>query len=315
MKTRAARLVAHGAPLAVEEVEVPEPGAGEVVVEMAFAGVNPVDRYQVLGRVGTDQPLPRILGSEGAGQVGGRTVFLNRAAVVPPSGLWSSHVVAKEDALVPVPDGVPLEVAASVGVVGVTAWRVVADLGQVGPGDRVLVLGASGGVGSAAVSLAKHLGAEVVAQTGSEAKVGWLEERSPAVVAADPGELEEALGAIREGFSPTVVIDPLGGGFTGAAIELLEPRGRLVIFGTSADTVGTVPLQQLYRKSLTVYGYAGLIEPPDRLAEGAARALAALAAGEMSIPIDSVVPLAEVDRALGRLADRDVRGNIVLDLR
>lgn len=281
---------------------------------MAYGGVNPVDRYEALGRVAPDAALPRTLGSEGAGTIegGSRRVFVSRDAVVRDGdGLWATHVLARADRLIDVPDGVGLDVAAAMGVAGVTAWRCVVDLAQVGPDDRVLVLGASGGVGSVIVSLAHRSGAEVVAQTGSATKREFLEQRgADRVVVTEAGGLVAAL----EQWSPTAVLDPLGDGFTGAAIEALAPRGRLVLYGTSADTVGTIPLQALYRKALSLLGYAGLIEPAERVAEGVRAGLEAVRAGKMEIVVDSVVPLEKVNASFERIVDRKVLGKQLLDL-
>lgn len=316
MRATAARLVEPGAPLVLAEVELPEPGPDQCIVEMAFGGLNPVDRYEALGRVRQDAPLPRTLGSEGAGlarsAAGERRVFLNRAALVRESdGLWSSHVLAQADKLLDVPQGVGLAEAAAVGVVGVTAWRCVSELAEVTEADRVLVLGASGGVGSAIVSLAHGLGAVVVGQTGSPGKESFVSERgADRVVTAGAAELATALGE----FTPTVVFDPLGDGFTGVAVELLAPRGRLVLFGTSADATGSLPLQALYRKYLRVLGYSGLIEPEGRLRQAAGRALEALAEKRMEIVVGKRRPLVEVNEALEDLAERRVLGKLVLDL-
>ncbi len=316
MRALTARLTAHGAPLELEEVELPEPGPGECLVEMAFGGVNPVDRYEALGRVNAGAPLPRTLGAEGSGlaEVDGekRRVFLNRAAPARPGdGLWASHVVAREDKLIDLPAAVGLEEAAAVGVAAVTAWRCVTELGEVVPEDKVLVLGASGGVGSIVVSIAHRIGAEVVAQVGSPEKAGFTKERgADQVIVSEAASLAEELGS----YSPTVVFDPLGGAFTGAAIEALAPRGRLVLFGTSADPRGEVPLQAVYRKALRVLGYGGLIESEGRMAKGVADTLAALAEGRLEVVVDKVLPLSEVNTALENLAARRVRGKQVLAL-
>lgn len=317
MRARAARLIEHGAPLSVEEVELPEPGEGEWIVEMAYGGVNPVDRYQALGRVGQDIPLPRTLGAEGAGTVRSgegerRRVFVNRSAVVRPTdGLWASRALVAREKVIDVPEGIDLTVAAATGIVGVTAWRCVTDIGAVSADDRVLVLGASGGVGSVIVSIAHRLGAEIVAQTGSQSKVGFTAERG-----ADRVVVSDAGGLLREldGFQPTVVFDALGDGFTAGAVEALVPRGRLVIFGTSADGSGTLPLQAIYRKSLKILGYGGLGEPEERIAEGVRQAFEAVIDGRMEIVVESVLPLDEVNTALERLAERQVQGKQVLDL-
>ncbi len=279
---------------------------------MAYGGVNPVDRYNALGRVAPDGPLPRTLGSEGSGTLDGRPVVVRGFGMGSSrDGVWSTKAIVPAAAPIEVPDGVDLQAAAAMGVAGVTAWRTVHELARLGQEDRVLVLGGSGGVGSLIVSMAHRLGATVCAQTGSADKADWVAERgADSVVVADADGLLDGL----QGFSPTVVFDPLGGGFFGAAIEAMAPRGRLVIFGTSADAAGEVPLQQLYRKGLRVFGYAGLIESDEATAKGLREALAGLAAGEFEVMIDSVLPLHEVNTAFERLVDRSVQGKVLLDL-
>ena len=110
------------------------------------------------------------------------------------------------------------------------------------------------------------------------------------------------------------MFDPLGGGFTGGVIEALAPRGRLVLYGTSADATGQLPLQALYRKSLRVLGYGGLMETADAIAAGIRAALQAVAEGRLEIAIDSRLPLDDVNVAFERLVDRSVCGKVVLAL-
>lgn len=312
MHVTAARLIEHGTPLEVAEVDLPDPATGEVAVDMAFAGVNPVDRYGALGRVAPNGPIPRTLGTEGAGWVDGRPVLVRGHGLgATRDGLWATGAVVPSDAVIDLPAGVDLDSAAAMGVAGVTAWRTVTEKAAVGADDRVLVLGARGGVGSIAVSVAKSAGATVWGQTASPDNETWITDRgADRVVVADAGSLAEAVTELE----PTVVIDPLGGGFFGAAVEAMAPRGRLVILGTSADTHGDVPLQALYRKGLTVYGYAGLIEPDDVMARHTSQALEALRDGRLRVVIDRAVPLAEVNDAFQLLADRQVRGKLLLDL-
>jgi NADPH2:quinone reductase len=129
------------------------------------------------------------------------------------------------------------------------------------------------------------------------------------VVVADAGRLADAAAGLR----PTVVFDGLGGGFTGAAIAALQPHGRLVLFGASAGPQGEVPLESLYRNGLTVLGYAGLLEPDEVMSAKIAEALRALAAGRLSVPVDSAVPLEAVNDAFERIGQRQAHGKIVLD--
>jgi NADPH:quinone reductase len=309
--TTAARLHAHGQPLHVEEVELPAPGKDEVRVELAFAGVNPIDRYIAQGRVAPDGPLPRTLGSEASGTVGGRPVLVNGEGLgVGRDGLWAQAAVVPRSTVVDVPDGVELRDAAAMGIAGLTAWNVVA-MAATGPDDRVLVLGASGGVGQIAVSLAASLGAEVCGQTGSEEKVDAVRDQGAhRVVVADAAGLADAVADFR----PTVVVDPLGDGFTTAALQLLAPRGRHVLLGVSAGAEATVQLQALYRAGITVLGYTGMLLSDDERRTGLAQALQALADGRLRVTVDRALPLTQVDDAFGLLADRAVIGKVLLDL-
>jgi len=312
--TRAARLHTHGKPLVVEDVDVATAGGDEVVIEMAFAGVNPVDRYTAEGRVAPDGPLPRTLGMEGAGRRAddGRPVIVQGGGLgTARDGAWAQRVVAPRSAVTEVPDGVELVEAAAMGVAGVTAWRTATEQARVTADDRVLVLGATGGVGSMLVSLCHSLGARVWGQTGNSDKASFVTGLgAEEVVTAPAAELAAAV----EGLSPTVVFDALGDGFSGAAIEALAPFGRLVSFGVSAGPMAEINMQMLYRKGLTVYGYGGLVEPADRMAAGKAAALAGLAEGKLKVVIAERLPLGRVNDAFAALVDRAVSGKIVLDL-
>jgi NADPH2:quinone reductase len=226
-------------------------------------------------------------------------------------GTWAERVVVPRQALTDIPDGVDLAAAAAMGVAGVTAWRTATEQARVTADDRVLVLGASGGVGSMLVSLCRSLGARVWGQTGNPDKAAFVRQQgAEEVVTAAAVELVAAVAPL----DPTVVFDALGAGFSAAAIEALAPFGRLVSFGVSAGPMTELNMQSLYRKGLTVYGYGGLIEPADRMAAGKAAALRALADGQLRVAIADRLPLNRVNEALTALADRAVSGKIILEL-
>lgn len=310
----AARVHAHGMPLVVEDVGTPSPSGDEVLVEMAFAGVNPVDRYIAEGRVAPDAPLPRTMGMEGAGRLAGdgrRVLVSGGGLATKRDGAWAQRVVAPRAAVTAIPDGVDLSQAAAMGVAGVTAWRTATEQARVTADDRVLVLGASGGVGSMLVSLCRSLGARVWGQTGNPDKADFVRNQGAEEVVAVAAP--DLVGAV-EPLGPTVVFDALGDGFSAAAIEALAPFGRLVSFGVSAGPMAEVNMQLLYRKGLTLYGYGGLIESPERMEQGKAAALAALADGQLRVEIGGLLALQEVNDAFAALVDRSVTGKIVLDL-
>lgn len=127
---------------------------------------------------------------------------------------------------------------------------------------------------------------------------------------AGPDELARDVAQLQ----PTVVFDPLGDGFTGAAIASLPPRGRLVAFGTSAGPDGTIPLEALYRSALRIMGYGGLRDSDEVIGAALATALKALADGKLAVTIGRTLPLSQVNEALELLGARKVRGKLVLDL-
>lgn len=202
MRVKAARLAEHGQPLRVGEADLPEPGPQDVIVDIACAGVNPVDMYAAQGQVAADGPVPRTLGAEAAGTADGRPVMVRGYGIgTARDGLWAA----------------------------------------------------------------------------------------------------------------AAVVPP--GGFTGAAIEALQPHGRLVLFRTSAAPEGPVPLRSLHGKGITVLGYAGLLESDEVISAAIREALQALAGDRLTVPIDSAMPLAQVDEAFDRIRQRQVRGKIILDSR
>ncbi len=310
--TLAARLAAHGEALRIEDVELPAPGEGEVAVDLAFAGINPIDRYGIEGRVAADGPLPRTLGAEASGHVEGRPVVVFGTGLGSArDGVWAERAVVPRSAVVPAPAGTDLRAAGAMGLVGRTAWNVV-HLAGVGPGDRVLVLGAGGGVGLPVVSLGASLGATVCGQTGTGAKAEAIRAQGAqhVVVTGEDGLAD----AVRD-FGPTVVIDPLGNGFTPAALSVISAAGRYVLLGTSAGTTATVQLQQLYRNGTRVLGYAGLLLTDDQRRSGLAAALAALADGRLRIVVGRTFPLTEANAAVDASRDRSITGKVMLDLR
>ena len=309
---RAARLKEHGKPLHVKEVELPEPRDGEVLVELQFSGVNPIDGYVAEGRVAADRLLPRTLGAEATGTLDGRPVLVaGEGLATMRDGVWAQAAVVPRAAVVELPEGVEPREAAAMGVAGLTAWEVVHEVGRPSAEDRVLVLGASGGVGHMIVSLARAAGASVWGQTGSPEKATMIgEQGAERVLIAGPEEFLRAA----DGFEPTLVFDPLGDGFVAPVIEALAVHGRIVSFGTRAGAEAQLNLQTLYHKGVSVLGYAGGQLSREQRSAGLEGALGALRDGSLKVRIDEALPLDDVNEALERLANRKVRGKLILDL-
>ena len=306
---RAVRLVAHGAPVIIDAVPLREPDPHEVVA-LTHAGANPVDGYAARGLVAPDAPLPRTLGGEAAGRLDGRPVLVTGGGLGTASdGVWAEAVTVDRRWVYALPDSVDLAQAACLGVAGVTAWNTVVTAAEVGSGDRVLVLGAGGGVGLAVVSLALSRGARVLGQVGSASKAAVVARFGAEVVVADAVTLSEAAGT----FAPTVVIDPLGGAFTPAALSILADRGRLVIYGTSAGTEAQLALRALYRSGQRILGYGGLGLTAEERGKAAAKAVAALSDGSLRIHVGRVIALSGAGRVFDELADRSLAGKLVID--
>jgi NADPH2:quinone reductase len=310
---RAARLHRHGEPLVIETVELDPPGGDEVFAELDFAGVNPIDRYIAEGRVAPDAPLPRTLGGEAAGTVDGRPVLVAGEGLgTARDGVWAQAAVVPIAAVIDLPDGVGAREAAGMGIAGLTAWNVVQDVARLGAEDRVLVLGASGGVGSLIVSLAHATGATVWGQTGSEAKSGMIAEQgADRVIVSGAEGLSEAVAELE----PTAIFDPLGDGFLAPVVEAIAPRGRIVSFGTSAGAEVTFNLQTVYRKMASLLGYGGMQLTREERRRGLEAALEALRDGRLRVPIDDALPLERVGDAFERLVQRRVQGKLLLALR
>jgi NADPH:quinone reductase len=306
---RALMLEEFGRPLRPVEVDEPRPGPGEVLVEIAYASVNPLDVWVCAGQLPAVR-APLVPGVEGSGTVEGQPVVVHGGGLgIVRDGTYRERAAVPETSVIALPQEVDLAQAAALGVAGVTAWRLVHEVARVGPDDRVVVLGASGGVGSLLVQLARALGAEVWGQTSSAAKSDAIQEEGAHGVWVIEGD---GLVDARPPIEPTVVFDPLGDGYTALAIRILEIGGRLAIFGTSAGSRAELELRDLYRKGLSVLGYSGLASKPEDLAAALRACIGEVAAGRLRVRIDEVLPLERGEEAHQRLRERRVRGKLLL---
>jgi NADPH:quinone reductase len=294
----------------VTEVPVPSPGEGEVLVRVRHAGVNPFDLQVLRGEIGSDPSSVLTLGAEAVGDVDGRLVQVSGLGLgAGRDGTFATWVTAPAGAVRALPEGVDPRQAATVGIAGRTAWRAVHQLAEVGADDVVLVLGASGGVGTVALQLAHATGARVLAPTGEEAKAGRLRELGvDAVVATTPAEL--AAQVADAGVS--VVLDPLGGDYVGALLPVLSARARVVTYGVLAGREGRWDLGTLYAKGIRVIGTSGGTTPLADAQAALEGALAAVASGAVQVEVESV-PLTSAPLAFDRLVARTVSGKVVLD--
>lgn len=298
----------------VEEAPEPHPGPGEALVEVEYAGVNPLDVWVTRGTVASGtQPLPFIPGAEAVGRLDGRPVVVRGAGIgVSRDGTYAERVAVPLDAVVELPPRSDPVQAAALPIAGGTAWALAHRVARVTPEDRALVLGASGGVGCILLQVLRDAGVRAWGQTGDPDKAGFVRERgAERALVTGPEGLAEAAAELR----PTVAFDPLGDGFTAAAIAALEPYGRLALFGVSAGPAQEIDLRTLYRKAISILTYSGTIEPVERVREATEAALHELAAGRVRVPVEEVLPLERAAEAHRRIEERRVRGKLVLRVR
>lgn len=310
------------AALTFADLPAPEPGPGEVVVDVAYAALNFFDTLITAGRYQTKPALPFSPGGEMSGvvaKVGPGVADVragDRVAAYLGYGACREQVVVRAEALTPVPDGLPLDKAAGIIITYGTTLHALADRGELKPGETLAVLGASGGVGLAAVEIGKLLGACVIACASSADKLAFARERG-----ADEGvdyareDLKTRLKELTGGRGVDVVYDPVGGEATEAAVRALAWRGRLLVIGFAAGDIPKLPLNLPMLKGADVRGVfwgAHTEKEPEAHRAELARIFAWAAEGAISAHVDAVLPLSETADAIGRIARREARGKILV---
>lgn len=297
----------------LEDVPTPSPNRHETVVDIRFAGVNPLDVRICRGVMDRGLTLPFVPGTEGSGITDGRPALVYGSGVgTARDGTFRSTAMVPENAVHYLPEGFDLVQGAVLGTAAVTAWSIVNSVAEVDENDSVLILGAAGGVGVVAVQLAIAAGADVWAQTSQAAKAERLEAMGAVPVLADsPDGLAGALGTLR----PNIIFDPLGGDYTGAAVRSLHPSGEIVVYGTCAGAEGRIDLRAVYRNRSRIIGYASMMESRAHVGRAVTALVEMIERGTLMIPIHEVIPIDCAEDAFAELEARKVFGKVVLQLR
>lgn len=320
--TPALTVTANGGPevLAVHDVEVPDPGPGQVQVRVAAAGVNFIDVYQRQGVYPI--PTPFTLGLEGAGEVvavgdGAEAQVGDRVAWAMQPGAMAGLANLAADKVVPVPDGLDLDIAAAAMLQGMTAHYLVNSTYAVQPGDVCLVHAAAGGVGQLLVQLITAKGATVIATAGSADKLGIARDLGAThlIDYSATDDLAAAIRAASGGAGVHVAYDGVGKATFDASLASLRTRGMLVLYGGASGQVPPFDIQRLNAAGscfLTRPTLAHYMVDRDELLWRAGDILAALADGALRLEVGGQWPLADAAAAYEALEGRASTGKLLL---
>ncbi|WP_432852328.1 quinone oxidoreductase family protein [Amycolatopsis sp. CA-161197] len=306
--------------LEVTEVEVGSPGAGELLVDVAAAGVNYIDTYQRQGIYPIE--LPFVLGLEGAGTVAevgdGVTAFApgDRVAWQGSLGSYAARKLVPAAVAVKVPAGVSDEVAAATMLQGITAHYLVRSTYEVKPGDDVLVHAAAGGVGLLLVQLAKARGARVIGTVSTEEKAELARGAgADHVIRYDREDFAEVTRELTDGEGVHVVYDGVGKDTVDGSLASLRIRGMLALFGASSGPVPPIDPQRLNSGGslfLTRPTSGHYVRTREELDWRADELFAAVTDGSLDIRIGGRYPLADARKAHEDLQGRRTTGKLIL---
>ncbi|TLW95103.1 NADPH:quinone oxidoreductase family protein [Saccharomonospora piscinae] len=320
---RAAQITTLDGPASVRVADIPEPDAGDaVVIDVHAAGVTFPDLLQTRGLYQYKPDPPFVPGTEVAGVVRAAPSDApvragDRVAAFPGLGGFAETVAVPSDAVFPLPGRMSFTSAAAVPMNYLTVHFALTRRAALRAGETVLVQGAGGGVGTAAVQLAAALGARVIAVTSSAEKAE-LARRAGAHATASPGDFRAAAKEFTGGRGVDVVVDPVGGDRFTDSLRSLAPEGRLLVIGFTAGEIPTVKVNRLLLNNIAVVGVgwgAFWATRREYLRQQWDELYPLLADGVLDPPVGATYPLADTATALTELDTRSAKGKIVLTVR
>jgi NADPH2:quinone reductase len=313
-----------GPPESLELADLPEPaaGAGEVVIDVATASMNFPDLLTIQGLYQFKSEPPFVPGVEGAGTVsaiGDGVTHLTvgqRVMAVGVVGAFAEKWVMNAGACIPIDDSLSFDVAAALTLAYGTSYHALKQRAMLQPGETLLVLGAAGGVGSAAVEIGKAMGATVIAAVGSEEKTSFCRDLgADETVNYAEENLKDRVKELTGGSGADVIYDPVGGALSEQAFRAIAWRGRHLVVGFAAGDIPTIPLNLPVLKGAAIVGVfwgAFTAAEPDVFALNMREVIGMVASGELSPRISSAYPLAEFAAAYDEMASRRAQGKILL---
>ena len=315
---------AYGPPdsLVVEDIPSPVAGPGEVVVSVKTASVNFPDVLIIQNKYQVKPPLPFSPGSELAGVVKSVGDGVTRwkpgdpVMAITGYGAFAEDVKVDVNRLLPIPTGMDFVSAAAFGLTYATSEHALCDRGDLKAGETLLVLGASGGVGIAAIEIGKVLGARVIACASTDDKLAVCREHgADDTINYATEDLRERIKAITGGKGADVVYDPVGGTYTELALRSIAWRGRLLVVGFAAGDIPKIPLNLTLLKGCAIIGvFWGEFtrREPDRFLAAMDKLGRWFAEGKLRPHVSKTLPLERAADALELMAGRNVKGKVVL---
>ena len=305
-----------------KELPTPSPKAGEVLIEIKAASLNFPDLLIVQNKYQMKPPLPFVPGSEYAGvvqAVGDGVSHLKvgqHVACLSGTGGFGTHTVAPAALCLPLPDGFPFVDAAAFIMIYATSYHALVDRAQLKAGETVLVLGAAGGVGTAAIQIAKACGARVIAAASTDEKCALCQSiGADATINYTRENLREAVKTLTAGKGPDVIYDPVGGDFAEPAFRSIAWRGRYLVVGFAAGPIPALPFNLALLKGASIVGvFWGDFAKREPQANAAMMKELAQWYGQGKIKpvIDSTLPMTELKAAFAHMGSRGVKGKLVM---
>ena len=311
--------------LSVQEVDDPVPGEGEVVIDVAAAGINFPDTLIIEGKYQFKPDLPFSPGGEAAGTVAavgpGVTHVApgDRVIALSAHGAFAEKWRIDAAAVVPIPPGLDMVHAAAFGLTYGTSYYALKDRARLQPGETLLVLGAAGGVGSAAVELGKAMGARVIAAASTREKLDWASDLgADETIDYSTEDLREAIRTRTDGRGVDVVYDPVGGAFTEPAFRSTAWNGRLLVVGFAAGDIPSLPANLALLKGASIVGVfwgRSMSEEPSLHRSNFADLSRMIGEGTIRPRVSAEFGLDEFVDAFAVFTERTVKGKAVFRLR
>ena len=315
---------AYGLPssLVLEDIESPKPKEKEVLVSLKACGVNFPDTLIIKGLYQFKPPLPFTPGSDVAGivkEVGSEVKHLKVGDEVfgfVPYGGFAEEVIVPSNACFPKPPSMDFPTAASFLLAYGTSYHALKDRAQLKAGETLLVLGASGGVGLAAVELGKLMGAKVIAAASSEDKLALCKEYgADETINYATEDLKNRIKELTDGQGVDVVYDPVGGHYSEAALRSMAWEGRFLVVGFAAGEIPKIPLNLTLLKGCSIVGvFLGSFatKTPKKNMVNTMELMQWYSEGKLKPHIHGIYPLADTSKALEEMMNRQVKGKLVI---